>query len=100
MKQETQIWKFTLPWSKEACIRMPIGSVVLSAQLQKEHLCVWAQVKPEAETEGRWFEVYGTGDSIPPGNRRFVDTVQANGGELIFHVFERIELLTNPSSPQ
>ena len=73
-------------------IQMPIGAVVLTAQAQRDNICVWAVVDVnQPETELRVFEVYPTGTIVREDmgtNRKYINTVQLEGGALVFHVFE------------
>jgi len=87
------IWKFELKIDTDFTIEMPKGASVLSAQAQKETICIWAIVDTEAEKEKRTFEVYGTGHDLPSDiekDRMLIGTVQLMGGALIFHVFEKL----------
>ena len=72
---------------------MPIGAVVLTAQAQRDDICVWAVVDVnQSETELRVFEVYPTGTTYLREDigtdRKYINTVQLEGGALVFHVFE------------
>jgi hypothetical protein len=73
-------------------IQMPIGSVILAAQAQGDNVCVWAIVDvDQPETELRTFEVYPTGTAVHEDmgtERKYINTVQLEGGALVFHVFE------------
>lgn len=82
-----KIFKFTLS-PTFPIVKMPKGAGIISAQSQGDSVCIWAIVDPDAPLEERLFEVIGTGHEIPPGKRRFIDTVQLMGGSLVFHVFE------------
>jgi hypothetical protein len=65
---------------------MPRGAPVLTAQLQREVLTIWALCDFDAPKEDRTFVVYGTGETIqePPGD--YIGTVQ--DGSFVWHVFE------------
>ncbi|WP_269581880.1 DUF7352 domain-containing protein [Roseibium sp. Sym1] len=82
------IWKFTISPTDEVSIQMPEGATVLSAGVQGETMCLWAQVNPEKKTVVRRFYVVGTGHLMPIGSLRFIDTVQMMNGALVFHIFE------------
>lgn len=84
-----EIWKFELKQSYQE-VEMPVGANLLSVDQQKEIICLWAEVDPDAKREFRSFEIFGTGHSIKPGQRKFLGTVLTRGGELVWHVFERL----------
>lgn len=87
-----KIYKYTLAVDDEQAVVMPQGSKILSAQVQRESICLWALVDEGAYgRETRTIRIHGTGHDVPNSdNLEFIDTVQLVGGELIFHVFEVI----------
>ena len=87
----TTIWKFPLAVSQTQgiamqAILMPFGAQVLAVQCQGGEPCLWALVDEQAPKMLRTFETFGTGHSIPDGNKNYVGTYQMMG--LVFHVFE------------
>ena len=86
------IWKFSLMVIDRQTITMPVNAEILSVQMQAGVLCMWAVVDPDAEREQRLFEILGTGHAVPDVGkdvaRHHLATVQARGGELVWHVFE------------
>ena len=87
------IWKFSLVVTDRQTVTMPVGAEVLSVQMQGNVLCLWAVVNPDAERIIRTFEIFGTGHPMPDVlkeglARLHIDTVQARGGSLVWHVFE------------
>lgn len=70
-------------------IEMPEGAEILTVQMQKTDLCLWAIVDPEAKKVKRKFNVFGTGHEIDIKGT-YIGTFQMHGGDLIFHVFEII----------
>lgn len=82
------IWKFPLAVSAYQYIDMPAGARLLSAQMQGDTLCLWAQVDPDARTEPRLICVLGTGHPILHELGEHLGTFQLFGGTLVFHVFE------------
>lgn len=88
------IWKYQLQAKDLQTLNLPFGSQVLTAQTQNEEICIWALVNSETkETEERSFEIFGTGHPVSCDmgvDRRYISTVQLHGGDLVFHVFERI----------
>ena len=90
MKEQT-IWKFPLKVTDGQNISMPIGAEILTVQAQNGEPCIWALVDPKADTEIRFFEIFGTGHPIFSDagvSRKYISTFQLRGGNLIFHVFE------------
>lgn len=81
------IWKFRLLPGFAA--RMPEGAQVLHAAGQGGDLYVWAMCDPDAPTEERRFDVYGTGHPCPTDLGRYVGTAHLDDGTLVLHVFER-----------
>lgn len=85
------IWKYTL--QPRIDIEMPIGSRILEVREQDNNICMWVLVDTEIETTIRHFIVYGTGMEIrePWNMLSYHGTVQLNGGQLVFHVFEILD---------
>jgi len=81
------IWKYTL---EPDClsIAMPVGSKILYAREQRDQICIWALVDPEAKTETKQFEVYATGHDVPDRYGEYIGSAHIMGGTFIFHVFE------------
>lgn len=88
------IWKFKFKTDNYFTLDMPIGAEILTVQIQSNlNPCIWALVDPSQELETRFFEVYGTGQDIDcniSGKRKYIGTYQFYNGDLIFHLFERI----------
>jgi hypothetical protein len=86
-----QVWKYSLDWSAFQQLDMPRGAKVLSLQVQNGEPKVWVLVNGSEPHERRSFGTYATGETLPTGTDlgRFVGTYQRNGGDLVFHVFER-----------
>jgi hypothetical protein len=86
-----KIFKYVLETPLER-LQIPTGAVVLTAQAQRDDICIWAIVDVDKpETEERVFEVYPMGTVVHEDmgvERKYINTVQLNGGALIFHVFE------------
>lgn len=83
-----RIWKFPLRITDRQTVDMPAGAQVLTAQLQRGVLQMWALCDPAAEKTPRTFSVFGTGNPMPNNPGRYVSTFQLSGGELVFHLFE------------
>lgn len=83
------IWKYPLTPREIQDVTMPEGAEILTVQNQKEQVCLWAKVDPNATKVVRTFAVYGTGwEVITNAEFRYIGTVQLEAGDLIYHVFE------------
>lgn len=85
-----QIWKFPLDMTGHQHVQIPIGAEILCVQMQAGTPCLWALVNLSAIEADRSIEIYGTGHTIPSGDRRYIGTFQAQDGALVFHAFELI----------
>lgn len=86
------IWKFPLAAVSPYSVRMPKGAEVLTVQRQDKMACIWAMVDPDADTENRYFEIYGTGNPIHEDtalSRRYIGTFQVS--PFVWHVFEQLQ---------
>lgn len=86
------IWKYPIKITTQQTLSMPIAAQILTAQMQGDQCCLWAlvSVSEHSKCSPRLIEVFGTGHEITPAdNRRYIATVQWEGGALIFHIFER-----------
>lgn len=90
--QTHAIWKFALEHTDQQFVQLPRGAKILSAQVQRERICLWALCDPEGETAARDIRMFGTGHSVPDWDSlTFIDTVQLMGGNLVLHVFELVK---------
>lgn len=85
------IWKFPLELTDLQSIEMPQGSEILSVQMQRETLCLWALAEPSLKREIHIIEIAGTGNPLPDAKRRFIGTAQMKGGTFVWHIFERTQ---------
>jgi hypothetical protein len=74
-------------------ILLPIGSEILTIQMQGEILCMWALVNndPFIKKEKRHIEIFATGQEISYVMGQdwiYRSTFQTRGGSLVFHAFE------------
>lgn len=73
-------------------IVMPVGSKILTAQLQHNVCCIWALCDEAAivteATEKRKITLYATGESIPHNTGKYISTIQMAGGSFVVHVFD------------
>lgn len=93
--QNGKIWKYPVPLNAdEFTVAMPVGARVLDVQTQHGQPVIWAMVDADRsqEFETRFFEIYGTGMSVPdPESLNYVGTFQMRGGHLIIHLFENLD---------
>ncbi len=69
-------------------LQMPKNSTVRHFSLQREILCLWAEVDIDAVYESRKFAIFATGQEIPVGVE-YVGTVTYTYG-LVWHLYEYI----------
>lgn len=84
------IFKYQIPKGfDEQIILIPTGAKILSCELVKDIICVYALVDPDNGFEERQFKVYLTGEGIDFNDcleRKFIGTCQDN--DFVYHVFE------------
>lgn len=86
------VWKYPLEIADRQQIVMPRGARILSVQIQRIHLALWALVDPTAEVVTRTILMCGTGKLIVfdrAYQHNFIATVQ--DGDFVWHFFERME---------
>lgn len=89
---ERTIWKATLRAPGVQQIEVPAGAELLCAREQYDNICIWFRCDPSAPKELRDIAVVGTGHPAPNGEGRYIGTAALMGGNLIYHVFERLPL--------
>jgi hypothetical protein len=82
------IWKFQL--HPQEAVSMPAGARILVAREQGDSICLWAEVDPEAPSERRSFDVYGTGNALSAEPGRYLGTALLEGGRFVFHVYDPV----------
>jgi len=90
MEKVYSIWKFTLENETAQKIKMPKGAKILSVEIQRNEIVVYAMVNTSiAEKEQRKFKIIGTGDSMDASinNYTFLGSVLVQNGDYVFHVF-------------
>lgn len=84
------IWKFSLDLTDSQNLMLPSGAQLLSVAMQGPALCLWALVDPQGAKERRQIEIRGTGHPIEGADELvFIGTVLQNGGQFVWHIFER-----------
>jgi hypothetical protein len=97
-----RIFKYPVPmeligsnalWNDRFELALPAGAEILSVQAQANMPVVWALVDPEAPVKFRKFLLLNTGGIMPENmDYKYLGTYQLNGGGLVFHLFEKIEV--------
>lgn len=84
------IFKYPVPAMDKFELELPEGAKILSFQTQRNNICIWALVNPDAQTVRRQFRLAGTGHSIyhQKSQLKFIGTTKLQDGDLIFHLFE------------
>lgn len=85
------IWKFVLRGNvDEQVLSMPKNAQILTVQIQRDTLCLWAVVAPDVAVENRTIITRGTGHPLPENcNLEYISTCQFFEGDLILHYFEK-----------
>lgn len=86
------IWKLELEAKGEQIKWLPWGAEILCVQMQKEKPCLWALVEDTNDLKERTILIYGTGKPISESYfaLKYIDTFQMIGGDLVWHVFEKV----------
>ncbi len=84
------IWKQVLKAATAQQIGVPRGAELLCAREQFEQVCVWFRCDPAEPFELRGIAIVGTGRPAPPDGR-YLGTASLQGGQLMFHVFEKTQ---------
>lgn len=84
------VWKATLKPTDTQSIMVPDGAEMLCAREQFEQICVWYRCDPDAPLTPRILAIVGTGNPAPGPEGRYLGTASLHGGQLMFHVFERV----------
>lgn len=83
-----KIYKYSLQMSDEFAwqVDMPMGSVILSFQVQNDTPTIWVSQYPDMkEFETRKFFMVGTGHQFD-GDSIYIGTIQV--GRFVWHLFE------------
>ena len=84
-----KIFKYLLAVTDVQCIEMPMGSEILTVQMQGDVACLWALVNPENPMHKKTILICGTGHQLDAHPGYYIGTFQVHGGSLVFHVFEQ-----------
>jgi len=84
------IWKYEIPIEDgNFSISMPVGSKILSFQVQKGTPMIWCRVNTDLDLIKRVFKLYGTGHPFENKDGKYIGSIQLYNGDLIFHLFEK-----------
>jgi hypothetical protein len=81
------IWKFPLEVTDMQNVTMPMGSKLLTVQLQNGAPCLWALCDTTAPMRLRTVWIFGTGHPVPMHAGEYLGTFQLHSGTLVFHAF-------------
>jgi hypothetical protein len=82
----TSVHKYELSDSvNQTLVNMPAGAEILRLAVQRGVPTIWARVDPDADRVTRTFQIFGTGNPIPPA-AKYVGTFDV--GPFVWHVFE------------
>ena len=95
MNQE--VWKFCTTdkgFADKFEIKMPKDTQLLNVDIDANNFpCIWGLVYPHEEMETRYFELFGTGNTIPNDmgiERKYIGSYRFQNGRFFGHLFERI----------
>lgn len=82
------VWKYLLDQGALNTLTIPARATILHVAEQHSRITLWAEVDPSAPTERRAFEIVGTGNPITSEHSHHVGSLLAQGGALVFHIYE------------
>lgn len=84
-----KIYKYEVLIKDAFSIYLPIGSKILSFQIQNGKPYIWALVDENNESKKRYFVLIGTGNNIDEYNTeilKYIGTIQLDS--FVWHLFE------------
>ena len=82
------IWKYPLRLEDFQTVDLPVGSKILTVQLQNEMPYLWALVDPEAPPVPCGILILATGEPTSSNPGEYINTLQWR--HLVFHVFKKV----------
>jgi hypothetical protein len=84
----TTIFKYDLDLTDRQEIKMPRTARILTSQVQRGAMVLWAEVDADAPREIRVIWIVGTGNPMPPAGAivNYISSVQL--GDFLWHVYE------------
>ena len=70
-------------------LQLPVFAEVLSVDIQRGCLVLWAKLETMNDLESRMFYVIATGQEVSYSNIKFIGTTQSDNG-LVYHIFEQL----------
>ena len=88
----TKIFKYPLSITDHQVVAMRKDAIILSVAVQREKICLWAMVIPDAPLVDRHIRIVGTGHgfNVPSEGIEYHGTVLMHRDYLVWHVFEEI----------
>lgn len=88
--QSTVIHKYSVPLHSFNMV-LAKGTIIRDIAEQSGGMFMWAEQSKDTQngSEGRCFEVFGTGYEMRPKNRKFLKTIHHSSG-LVLHYYEVI----------
>lgn len=88
-----RVYKYPIRIEDRQVVGLPKGAEILSMQIQKGNLCLYALVDASVvEIEFVPICIYGTGHNIENAdNLKFIGSAKMHEGELVLHVFEELK---------
>lgn len=84
-----RIFKYPISVTDSQAVDMPEGAQILTIQVQRNQLCIWALVDDDVPPVPREIHMRGTGHDCNGVERlRYISTFQMMEGSLVFHAFE------------
>jgi len=80
------IWKFPIAVTDKQWLSMPANAQILTVQLARGGLALWAIVDPEVEVAKRCVVIRGTGQPIEGTAGTYIASVQ--DGSFVWHIFD------------
>jgi len=96
-KSKYSIWKYELKIDdKPQEVEMPFGaSTALTVQFHHGRLVVWCIIEPAVTKRvKRVFQICSTGQDMPDEWNHYIGTVQQHAGNMVYHVFQLTDYLT------
>ena len=89
-----KIFKYPIKTVDTQVVQIPKSAKILCVQTQFEKPCMWALVDEESTDKStRTLAVHGTGHPIyGVEHKEYIGTYQLREGQLIFHVFEIVNV--------
>jgi hypothetical protein len=91
-----KIYKYDVEVNDTFEVEMPDGAEILTVQVQHQQPVIWALVETNNKTVKRFFRLIGTGNPIEMDEQEslnHIGTFQITGGALVFHLFERHQMI-------